>query len=474
MKQWQLKYAYLLAGCLMLAGAAWVILSQPAKPVVLQSEMFQPEKEHLAEILGEIKVVGFAGVPKTAQDSFAIALDFYSSARYEQAEQALAGYLKSHAGDLQALFYLGMTQLYQKNPKQAFATLAPLCNLPPFELQDDTRWYAALAAANVDQTQAIGLFARLSQDSSSKYHKAAEAVLNSLKSNPNDVRFQVEGGAGETSLNCSLLIQTQSAWWQDGWLRALIGFLFPLSGFGVIVWRRRIRQLVKENKVIEKERAQSELLLHNILPAETAAELKKFGHSDTRRYEMVTVLFCDFQEFTSISEKISAEELVASLGTCFEAYDRIMNANGLEKIKTVGDCYICAGGLAPKTARADVVEQSPGMQDAINVLHAAQEMLAFLTQFNAQQVQEGKPVFEARIGVHTGPVVAGIVGIKKYAYDIWGDTVNIAARMEQSSIAGRINISGSTYELVREHFPCLYRGKVEAKGKGAIDMYFVE
>lgn len=471
MKNRLIKYAYLIAGTLVVAGIAFFSLSRPQEPRTLVSELFQPEKEKLEGILSEIQVFGFAGEPKTREDSLAKALDLYGSAAYGEAQQSLETYLSAYPDDLTARFYLGMTNLYLDDPEKAAKILMPLAELKTFELQDDARWYAALAAADVDRTRAYGLFARLSRDTTSKYQQAAEAVMEAILSNPEDFSFHIESGE---VLTCSLVVAARTAWWQAGWIRAAIAFLFPAGGIGMVVWRKRIKRLEKEIAVIGKEKERSDELLLNILPAETAEDLKKYGHSDTRRYEEVTVLFCDFQNFTKISEQLSPEELVACLGTCFEAYDHIVEAQGLEKIKTVGDCYICAGGLKADGGGRAKGDGQEVMEDAIKTVRAAQDMLGFLKEFNARQAAAGKPVFEARIGIHTGPVVAGIVGIKKYAYDIWGDTVNIAARMEQSGEGGRINISGPTYELVKAHFPCRYRGGIAAKGKGAVDMYFVE
>ena len=225
----------------------------------------------------------------------------------------------------------------------------------------------------------------------------------------------------------------------------------------------RTGQLKLEKENIEKEKEISEAILNNILPAETTAELKKHGQSNTKLHENVTVLFCDFQGFTGISEKLPPQELVACLSECFGAFDKIMTEENLEKIKTVGDCYICAGGLKNKD------DGNP-----VRVINTAIKMMQFLKEYNIAMVKKGKPEFVARIGINTGQVVAGIVGIKKYAYDIWGDTVNLAARMEQHSESGRINISESTYALVKNHFNCRDRGKVEAKGKGAVNMYFID
>ena len=211
------------------------------------------------------------------------------------------------------------------------------------------------------------------------------------------------------------------------------------------------------------EKKKSDELLLNILPEEVAEELKAKGSADAKQFDVVTVMFTDFKGFTSISERLTPSELVAEIHTCFKAFDNIITKYNIEKIKTIGDSYMCAGGLpvANKTNPDDVVK-------------AALEIQQFMLEHLRQRRKENKEVFEIRIGIHTGPVVAGIVGVKKYAYDIWGDTVNIASRMESSGEAGKVNISGNTYALVKGKFKCLHRGKVQAKNKGEIDMYFVE
>ena len=175
------------------------------------------------------------------------------------------------------------------------------------------------------------------------------------------------------------------------------------------------------------------------------------------------MLFRSFKDFTAVSEKVSGELLVDEINYCFSAFDYIVQKHKVEKIKTVGDAYICVGGMPALT-----------FTHAVDIVNAAIEIRNFMLQRKEEKEAKGEIPFELRIGIHTGPVVAGIVGVKKYAYDIWGDTVNLAARMEQNSDAGKINISGSTYELVKTKFTCEYRGKIEAKNKGEIDMYFVE
>lgn len=227
--------------------------------------------------------------------------------------------------------------------------------------------------------------------------------------------------------------------------------------------RRTKNELAEKNVVIQKEKDKSEELLLNILPAETAEELKSKGHSEARHFELVTVLFTDFKGFTQKAEQLSPAELVSEIDLCFKAFDEIISSHCIEKIKTIGDAYMCAGGLPV-----------PNTTNPVDTVIAALEIRDFMEALKEKRLPENRPFFEIRIGVHTGPVIAGIVGVKKFAYDIWGDTVNIASRLESSGEVGKVNISGTTYELVKEYFTCVYRGKVEAKNKGAVDMYFVE
>ncbi len=232
------------------------------------------------------------------------------------------------------------------------------------------------------------------------------------------------------------------------------GFAIVLLFAGVFFTQR--------NKISKGKKLSDELLL-NILPSEVAEELKQNGSAVAKQFDDVTVIFTDFKDFTKISEKLSPTDLVAEIDTCFKAFDKIMGKYHIEKIKTIGDSYMAAGGLPV-----------PNKTNAADVVNAALEIQQFMLEHAQQKKKYNMESFEIRIGIHTGPVVAGIVGIKKYSYDIWGDTVNIASRMESSGEAGKINISGSTYELVKEKFNCSHRGKIEAKNKGEIDMYFVE
>jgi len=214
---------------------------------------------------------------------------------------------------------------------------------------------------------------------------------------------------------------------------------------------------------INKEQKRSEELLLNILPQEVANQLKSNGKADATLIEMVTVMFTDFQGFTQLSEAMSPNELVQDLNECFSAFDHICEQYGIEKIKTIGDAYMAAGGLP-----------TPNQTHSIDVVRAALQIRDFMQNMKDRKIKEGLPFFEIRIGIHTGPVVAGIVGVKKFQYDIWGDTVNSANRLESACAIGKVNISQTTFERVKDQFECTPRGKVEVKGKGALEMYFVE
>ena len=246
----------------------------------------------------------------------------------------------------------------------------------------------------------------------------------------------------------------------------IIGILFLLAllaVFGYIRVKQNARVLAEKNKTIREEQARSENLLLNILPSIVAEELKRYGKTKAQYFEDVSVLFADFVGFSNIAEKLSPQQLVSELDTCFQKFDNIVAKYQLEKIKTIGDAYMCAGGI-------------PGGDGAhmASMVNAAFEMQQWLDEWNAERDKKKIPRFDARIGIHRGPVVAGVVGSKKFAFDIWGDTVNIAARIEQAGEGGRINISGAVYSHIKDNFNCLYRGKIAAKNKGEIDMYFVE
>jgi adenylate cyclase len=222
-------------------------------------------------------------------------------------------------------------------------------------------------------------------------------------------------------------------------------------------------QIEKEALRIEKDR--SEALLLNILPPEIAQELKEKGSVNAKDFKLVSILFTDFIAFTQTAQTMSPQRLVEEINVCFKAFDSIAEKYQIEKIKTIGDSYMAAGGMA-----------NPGQDSLKNTVLAGLEMQAFITQRSIENQQVQLPSFQMRVGVHAGPIVAGIVGVKKFQYDVWGDTVNTASRMESNGTVGKVNISEALYELLQneDDFTFQHRGSIEAKGKGEINMYFVE
>ena len=206
------------------------------------------------------------------------------------------------------------------------------------------------------------------------------------------------------------------------------------------------------------EKGKSELLLHNILPEEIAKELKELGVAKTKLYSSATIMFTDFKGFTALSGQLTPDVLVEELNNIFVHFDGITDEHRLEKIKTIGDAYMCAGGIP--------IENNT---HAIDCILAGLKFIRFINSFETKIGHS----WEIRVGVHTGQIIAGVVGKKKFAYDIWGDAVNIASRMESNSEPGRLNISSATYEMIKDYFVCESRGELHVKNKGDMAMYFV-
>ncbi len=229
-------------------------------------------------------------------------------------------------------------------------------------------------------------------------------------------------------------------------------FVQVFTGIVVIVLARNLNQ----------ERKKADRLLLNILPESVARELQKNDRVQPLHYDNASVLFTDFVGFTRIAESLTPEELIEELDNCFRQFDQIARRHNLEKIKTIGDSYMAVGGIP-----------QPNVSHAIDCVLAALEIEGFMARMREEKMAENKPYWQLRLGIHSGRLVAGVIGQEKFAYDVWGDTVNTASRLESSGQAGRINISRATYEQVKEFFVCEYRGQVAAKNKGDIDMYFV-
>lgn len=214
---------------------------------------------------------------------------------------------------------------------------------------------------------------------------------------------------------------------------------------------------------IEGERRNCDRLLLNTLPKEIAEELQKTGKVKPVYYESASILFTDFKDFTKLGEQLTPEELLKELDYCFSYFDMVVEAHTLEKLKTIGDSYMCVGGIP-----------TPNTTHAIDAVLAALQIRAFMGWRRYEKIQNNQRYWEIRLGIHSGPLIAGVIGKKKFTYDVWGDAVNTAARMESSSVPGAINISSATFELVKDFFDCEHRGKISAKNKGYIDMYFVK
>lgn len=242
---------------------------------------------------------------------------------------------------------------------------------------------------------------------------------------------------------------------QDRYLDASFNYAFVqlFTGFLIFILSRNL----------DLERKKSDKLLLNILPEKIAIELKRNDIVIPVKYDMVSVLFTDMAGFTKIAEKMKPEELLSELDHIFSVFDSIVKKHGVEKIKTIGDAYMAAGGIPVANTT-----------NAVDTVLCALEFQEYMKFLRAKKELEGKPFFELRMGIHTGSVVAGVIGHEKIAYDIWGDTVNTASRMESSGVVGEINISSATHALVKEKFICEHRGKVSAKNKGEIDMYLVK
>lgn len=306
---------------------------------------------------------------------------------------------------------------------------------------------------------------------------------------PGTYTFRVKASNSDGVWNengVSLTVIITPPFWMRWWFR--IAFILGAIGIVFYFYRRRINRISsqkkyleklvrertmevvqqnekirKQNELLEKEKEKVEKLLLNILPQETVEELKSKGKASPRSYRMASVMFTDFKGFTQRAESMRPQELVDALDRYFIKFDEIIMKYGLEKIKTIGDSYMCAGGVPIRNR-----------SNPIDIVLAALEIQRYMKQMQEESIAKGEKPWELRIGIHTGEIIAGVIGIKRFAYDIWGDTVNVASRMEMQGEVGKVNISGATYELIKDYFECTYRGKVPAKNKGEIDMYFVE
>lgn len=292
-----------------------------------------------------------------------------------------------------------------------------------------------------------------------KKHLSYKDSVNNLSTIQDIANIRTDFEISKKQIEVDLLSQ-QKKNQQMMAIAAIIGFI--LFGLLALSLYKRNKIIHESSAIINKEKMRSEELLLNILPEQTANELKEFGKVKAQRFESVTVLFTDFRGFSKYSEGLSPEKLVEIVDFYYSKFDEIISNYGLEKIKTIGDSYMCAGGLP-----------FPSSDHPIKMINAAFDIASFVedTKYNNPFEREG---LEIRIGINTGPIVAGVVGTKKFAYDIWGDSVNIASRMESNSEPGKINVSAYTYELIKDVYHCEYRGKIQVKSKDSMNMYFVE
>ncbi|MGD0710746.1 MAG: adenylate/guanylate cyclase domain-containing protein [Bacteroidales bacterium] len=298
-----------------------------------------------------------------------------------------------------------------------------------------------------------------------QYYEIQDSLFNTGKQQLTTLQYNMEAQQNEN------LIAVQKSELEKNNIRiekqhlevyALAGGVFLLIALTILAFYSYNRKK-SDNEIIKIEKQKSEELLLNILPSEVAEELKLNGRSQARKIELVTVLFADFKGFSKYAANLEPEVLVEQLDYYFRSFDAIIGNYDIEKIKTIGDSYMCAGGLpdANSTNPVDVVNCGLMMRD-------------FVEEYKKSQIAIGGQYLEMRIGIHTGPVVAGIVGLKKFSYDIWGDTVNIASRIESAGHEGKVNLSDVTYQYVKDHFRCEYRGKIPIKNRGEIEMYFAE
>jgi len=242
---------------------------------------------------------------------------------------------------------------------------------------------------------------------------------------------------------------------------SLVTLTEHLESTNLLLEKQR-EEIEKQKEFIESQKKKSDELLLNILPFETAEQLKKKGFAKSKQYKLVSILFTDFKNFSKLADLLDSQELIEQLNIYIQKFDEIIEGHYIEKIKTIGDAYMCAGGLPLRNK-----------SNPIDVTLAGLKIQKFMKDYAAKKRENNELVWQLRLGIHTGDVVAGVIGKKKFAYDIWGDAVNKASRMEQAGEIEKVNVSGDTYEHIKDYFDCTFRGKVEVKNSGELEMYFV-
>lgn len=241
----------------------------------------------------------------------------------------------------------------------------------------------------------------------------------------------------------------------------LITLTEHLENSNLLLEKQR-EEIEKQKELSEAQKKKSDELLLNILPFETAEQLKKKGFAKSKQYKLVSILFTDFKDFSKLTGTMDSQTLVEELNRYIQQFDEVIEGHYIEKIKTIGDAYMCAGGLPLRNK-----------SNPIDVTLAGLEIQKFMKDYAVEKKKINETAWELRLGIHTGEVIAGVIGKKKFAYDIWGDAVNKASRMEQAGEVGKVNVSGDTYEYIKDYFDCTFRGKIEVKNKVELEMYFV-
>lgn len=403
------------------------------------------------------------------------ALDFQIGMAYNLGNMGLAYIQKGNPGNAERNLIQAITILEQLGDHYPIAVF--LLHLSDIHADQD-QWDVALtyAGRSLELAKQYGLKEQMSdaylklselyesigdKDASLlnfKNHVAVRDSVNNLQSVQEMAELRTNYEIAQKQVEVDLLNQQRKT--QRIIVFAVIGGMLSIALLAFGLYRRNIH-IKATNRIIEQEMDKSDNLLKNILPEMTARELKISGRVQAKKFPSVTVMFTDFKGFTLHSEKLTPEILVDTVDYYFSKFDSIILKYGLEKIKTMGDAYMCAGGLP-----------YPVEDHACKVVEAAFEIVDFVERAKAS-AGDSEVRFDVRIGANTGTVVAGVVGTNKFAYDIWGDTVNIAARMESNSAPGRINVSENTYQLIKNKYDCEYRGKIAVKNKGMMNMYFV-
>lgn len=390
--------------------------------------------------------------------------DFQTAIKYHQEAFEISEKLNAKVDMAQSLLGLGDTYMGQGDASAAIdyykrsETILRQISNANYDLENTYRGLAAAYSSKSDFKNAFKYETLFTGVKDSLYNLDIAKKLSSLQFN-----FDIQKKQSQIDLlKKDQVLQDLDLKRQKLAKNALMIGLGLLSFIAIILYRN-YRQKIKTNKILDSQKVKIENLLLNILPAEVAEELQKNGIATPRFYKLASVLFTDFKGFTKLSENLTPQEVISELDVFFMAFDDIVEKYGLEKIKTIGDSYMCAGGIPTEN------DSHP-----LNIVKAGLEMQDFILKRNAERAKRNLPEWNIRVGINTGQLVAGVVGKKKYAYDIWGSTVNVASRMESNGEPGRVNISAATYELIKDKYDCTHRGKIFAKNIGEIDMYFVE